>query len=361
MPIHSSPLLDISLPKPIVLPTIQLAGLYACMLGIDYVLLRYQNKLFISRKTLRAGMTVVHAIVPLAVVSPLQPNNVTFAAVPWFLASYSAYLPTESFTLTEWMKALYSTIVDRSPIASNSKTSVNVLGLLKCLRGVAKLAALYFGVEPFLPTMPDDMLRYPWLSKESLLDTFLFGLKAYLILGVVDVTTGLAQAVTGWRMVDMFDSPLLATSPKDFWSNRWNKTVRNLLHSQVFSIQKETDRKKNDDIKAEQKSEGFFSTKQGRGLMAFIVSGAFHELIICSVCRKVTLENFCFFTLHGLACMLEVKYFNAKQQPTGWKRAARITFNLGFLTLTGRLFLAPFLRTRFTEILPVTHSLNFFS
>jgi hypothetical protein len=27
--------------------------------------------------------------------------------------------------------------------------------------------------------------------------------------------------------------------------------------------------------------------------------------------------------------------------------------------LTGRLFLAPFLRTRFTEILPITHSLKF--
>lgn len=209
MPLHSSPLLDIALPKPIVLPTIQLAGLYACMLGIDYVLLRYQNKLFISKNTLRVGMTVIHAIVPLAIVSPLQPNNVTFAAVPWFLASYSAYLPTENFTLTEWIKALYNTIVDRTP--TNSKTNVNVLGLVKTLRGIAKLAVLYFGVEPFLPTMPDDMLRYPWLSKESLLDTFLFGLKAYLVLGVVDTLTGLAQAATGWRMVDMFDSPLLST------------------------------------------------------------------------------------------------------------------------------------------------------
>jgi hypothetical protein len=181
------------------------------MLAIDYVLLRYQNKLFISENTLRVGMTVIHAIVPLAIVSPLQPNNVTFAAVPWFLASYSAYLPTENFTLTEWIKALYSTIVDRTPITADGKTNVNVLGLVKTLRGIAKLAVLYFGVEPFLPTMPDDMLRYPWLSKESLLDTFLFGLKAYLILGVVDVSTGLAQAVTGWRMVDMFDSPLLST------------------------------------------------------------------------------------------------------------------------------------------------------
>ncbi|KAL9545243.1 hypothetical protein MBANPS3_007244 [Mucor bainieri] len=355
MPLQSSPLLDISLPTPIVLPTAQLAGLYACMLGIDYVLLRHQNKLFISKKTLRAGMTIAHAIVPLAIVSPLQPNNVTFAAVPWFIASYSAYLPTDKFTLTEWIKALYNTIVDRSAIASDSNTSINTLGLFKCLRGAAKLAALYFGVEPLLPTMPDDMLRYSWLSKESLLNTFLFGLKAYLVLGVVDVMTGLAQAVTGWRMVDMFDSPLLATS------NRWNKTVRNLLHSQVFSSQKERNTKKNDDPKAMKKAEGFFSTRQGRGLMAFLVSGAFHELIICSVCRKVTLENFSFFTLHGLACMLEVRCLNTKQRPVGWKRAARIALNLGFLTLTGRLFLAPFLRTRFTEILPITHSLKFTS
>lgn len=201
-------LLDISLPKPIVLPTLQLTGLYACMLGVDYILLRNQNKLFISKKTLRLGMTAVHAVVPLTIVSPLLPNNVTFAAVPWFLASYSAYLPTEKFTLTAWLGALYNTIVD----ADNTDIAhVHRLGLVKAVRGITKLAVLYFGIEPLLPTMPDEMLAYGWFSKKSLSDTFLFGLKAYLILGVVDVTTGLAQAVTGWRMVDMFDSPLLAT------------------------------------------------------------------------------------------------------------------------------------------------------
>lgn len=201
-------LLDISLPKPIVLPTLQLTGLYACMLGVDYILLRNQNKLFISKKTLRLGMTAVHVVVPLTIVSPLLPNNVTFAAVPWFLASYSAYLPTEKFTLTAWLGALYNTIVD----ADNTDIAhVHRLGLVKAVRGITKLAVLYFGIEPLLPTMPDEMLAYGWFSKKSLSDTFLFGLKAYLILGVVDVTTGLAQAVTGWRMVDMFDSPLLAT------------------------------------------------------------------------------------------------------------------------------------------------------
>jgi hypothetical protein len=209
MPVQSSLLLDISLPNPIVLPTLHLTGLYACMLGIDYVLLRNQHRLPISKTSLRIGMTVIHAIVPLAIVSPLQPNNVLFAAVPWFLASYSAYLPTNRFTLSQWIRALYNTIVDRS--TPDTKTSIHVQGMIKTLRGIVKLAALYFCVEPFLPEYPDAMLKYAWLSRESLLDTFLFGLKAYLVLGTVDVTTGLAQAITGWRMIDMFDSPLLAT------------------------------------------------------------------------------------------------------------------------------------------------------
>jgi hypothetical protein len=117
----------------------------------------------------------------------------------------------------------------------------------------------------------------------------------------------------------------------------------------VFSTDK-------DEKKKPKKSAGFFSTNAGRGLMTFFISGAFHELIICSVCRRVTLENLAFFTLHGLISTLEVKYFGnlTKQQPTGWKRVARIAAQLTFMTLTGRLFLAPFLRTRFTEILPLT-------
>jgi hypothetical protein len=136
------------------------------------------------------------------------------------------------------------------------------------------------------------------------------------------------------------------SSPRDFWSHRWNITVRNLLHSQVFQPQHP---KKQD----EKKERGFFSTRQGRGLLTFLVSGAFHELIICSVCRKLTLENFCFFTFHGLACLAECTLF-PHSQPRGYKRVLTNIALLGFMTLTGRLFLAPFLRTRFTEVLPLT-------
>jgi hypothetical protein len=133
--------------------------------------------------------------------------------------------------------------------------------------------------------------------------------------------------------------------------------VRNLLHNQVFTGKSTEELKKEDKIEHKKQKMGFFLTNQGRGFLAFLVSGAFHELIICSVCRKLTLENFSFFTLHGFACMLEVKYFsqNKKQDPPkGLARVGRIVAQLGFMTLTGRLFLAPFLRHRFTEILPLT-------
>lgn len=118
--------------------------------------------------------------------------------------------------------------------------------------------------------------------------------------------------------------------------------MRNLLHSLVFTkSNKKTDEKST--------SVGFFSTPRGRGFLSFLVSGAFHELIICSVCRQLTLENFCFFTLHGLACM-----FIPKKNPQGLKRVGCIIAQLSFMIITGRLFLAPFLRTRFTEVLPLT-------
>lgn len=131
-----------------------------------------------------------------------------------------------------------------------------------------------------------------------------------------------------------------------------------MLHSQVFTSSKSKSvsakEKEKEERKEKEKKKGFFSINQGRGLLAFLVSGAFHELIICSVCRKLTLENFSFFTLHGLVCMAEVKYFQSKEPPKGLARFGRIITQLGFMTLTGRLFLAPFLRHRFTEVLPLT-------
>ncbi|CEG67128.1 hypothetical protein RMATCC62417_03596 [Rhizopus microsporus] len=332
------PLINISLPDPIVIRPLPLTGLYACMLGTDYLLLKYQHKVPISKNKLRVIISTVHAAVPLVVVSPSSPANIAFALLPWFIASYSAFLPMEKFTVKEWLRSVFETFIDKSP---SKGEDVRKLGFAKIIRGTIKLITLTSLVIPALPSDPEYMLRQPWLSKESITTTFLIGLDAYLIFGAADIITGAIQTVSGQKMEDMFDSPFIATSPRDFWSRRWNRHIRNLLHRQVFRP----------DTK---KEKGFLNSPQGRGILAFAVSAAFHELIIWSVCRKITLENFCFFLLHGLACAAEVKYFNKQVPQTKLGKIGCMMGQMSFMVLTGRLFLAPFLRHRFLQPLPLT-------
>jgi hypothetical protein len=95
----------------------------------------------------------------------------------------------------------------------------------------------------------------------------------------------------------------------------------------------------------------FWSTRQGRGLLSFIISGIFHELIIMSACRKITLENLAFFTLQGVACMIEVELRQGalKQEPQGKTRILCVALQVLFMAMTGRLFTGPFLRSPFFQ------------
>ena len=93
----------------------------------------------------------------------------------------------------------------------------------------------------------------------------------------------------------------------------------------------------------------FWITRQGKGLLSFIVSGIFHELIIMSACRHITLENLIFFILQGAAVMIEVelRQGNLKQEPKGIIRVVCVALQLIFMSITGRLFTGPFLRYQF--------------
>ena len=213
-----------------------------------------------------------------------------------------------------------------------------------------------------------------------------------------------------------------------FDSRRWNKIVRNMLHSQVFTIKKGHDQNQGSSItqptctelttkkktivtstttvktvvtkrltrskaaaaatksqpveedsnmeeekaklvttlpsdhvnehtaqkrakKNKQKVSTFWSTREGRGLLSFIISGIFHEMLIMSACRKITLENFAFFLIQGFAVMAEVTVRQGalKQEPKGLSRIICIALQLFFMSLTGRLFTGPFLRYGFFQ------------
>lgn len=68
----------------------------------------------------------------------------------------------------------------------------------------------------------------------------------------------------------------------------------------------------------------------------------------------MTLENLLFFTLHGVAVLVQVTVrvaTGSKGSPQGVMHVFCIACHLLFMTLTGRLFLAPFIRYNFLGII----------
>lgn len=216
---HSKPpFVDISLPPAIILPIVQLVLLYGVELGIDFYLL-YNERHFkkcISPKQLRIGMAISHILIPLIFTSSSPPLNMMFAAIPWFLATYSAYMPTEDLTLEKWIYTLFKVVIVDDEL-SNGESKIRYRGLSKFSLGLFKLAFMNIIVDPLLPRRLEYTLEYAWFNPISLIYTVIFGIKAYCLLAIVDIITGAEQALFAWNIIDLFDSPILSTSPRDFW------------------------------------------------------------------------------------------------------------------------------------------------
>ncbi|KAI8097703.1 uncharacterized protein BX664DRAFT_293393 [Halteromyces radiatus] len=356
------------LPPPIVIHALPLVLLYLIVLCLDYVLLCYHRR-SIMRVTLpmKAShhwllwlIATYHIILPLIVVSHSQPLNVFFTAGPIYMASFTAHLPSyKLLSIPHWIKALSTDLLD-----TNQDGLPRVHGLAKVARGIFKLSLIYSVLDPwFLSSVNDNLLltlQYPWYYPQSLQYNLVLGIKAYCLLGVVDIFLGVEQVISGVRFIDLFHSPILSSSPRDFWSRRWNMVVRNQFHHQVFmpmqaDMYNNKEKTTSQPIHPQQKK-GFWSSKNGRGLVVFMLSGVLHELIIWSTCREITLENFTFFTLHGIAVLVETSV-TRKQRRTNtmellWCRLAYFTF----MTLTARLFLAPFVRHDYLTPLSITFS-----
>ncbi|KAI9483833.1 MAG: hypothetical protein EXX96DRAFT_520448 [Benjaminiella poitrasii] len=355
------PFIDIKLPPAIVTPAYISFLLYVFVLGIDFLLLSNERHLQISPRRLRIVMTIVHVLIPLVFISPHPPCNVLFAAAPWFFAAYASHLPAEKMTIYDFIKSLFKIII--VPDSTMTQTQIRIKGLAKIALGVLKFAFMQLCVNPVLPHRTEYALEYTWLHPMSLLYTLLYGIKAYCLLGVVDVFMGLEQVVFGWNMVTLFNSPIISSSPRDFWSRRWNSVVHHLLHELVFMRNANTFQIPDSPIAKKISGHGmnvmdtisyfFTRTRQGRGLMAFIVSGVFHELIIMSTCRRMTLENLAFFTLQGLFVLLEVEFVSHVKGEGRKRQIACIALQLLQMSITGRLFLGPFLRYDFLPPLPL--------
>ncbi|KAI9345084.1 hypothetical protein BD770DRAFT_397227 [Pilaira anomala] len=212
------PFVDISLPEAITVPALALILFYAVILSIDFYLLcheRHFNKV-ISPTQLRIGMAIIQAILPLIFISSYPPINILFAAAPWLVLCYTASMPTEELTFKKWITALIQITVNQNSLQIDSR-KVRYKGISKVALGIFKLVFMHVVTDPLLPAHNEDVLAYSWLHPMSLIYTLLFGIKAYCLLGAIDVVMGAEQTLFGWDMIDLFNSPILASSPRDFW------------------------------------------------------------------------------------------------------------------------------------------------
>lgn len=213
------PFLEISLPPAIIIHAIPLTLLYALILGVEvYILSNEQHfKKYISSKQLRLAMATVHIAIPMIFITGNPPFDLLFATVPWFLASYTAYVATDQLSFVQWVQAMLEVVTITDDELSADKKKIRLKGLSKLSMGIFKIAVMHIVVNPLLPRRPEYALEYPWFSVESLFYTALFGIKAYLLLGLLQIYMSLCQIVLGITVVELFDSPIIASSPRDFW------------------------------------------------------------------------------------------------------------------------------------------------
>ncbi len=112
------------------------------------------------------------------------------------------------------------------PATEDQAFQSKIQGKKRIFRSLIKLALLsglfvFSTIFSFVDTL--FYVRMLWLM-----------LVAYLLFSaLIDMITGITMQ-SGIFLEEVFDSPLLAKSPREFWGKRWNLYFRNVCHRNVF-------------------------------------------------------------------------------------------------------------------------------
>ncbi|KAI9311332.1 hypothetical protein BX666DRAFT_1868111 [Dichotomocladium elegans] len=204
------PGISIRLAPAFVMSTQDLALFYALLLVVDYQLLRNESRLPLGKRQLRVLMMFGHAALPLVLVSRRHLDNMFLAGIPWFIVTYSAFaMPMDGISVFEWIDGVLSIV---GVLFENANKGTHRLqGCVKVIRGSVKLLFSHVIIQPWLPADNRFLLSLGWFDLLSLLLTVLYGIKAYCTLGIVDVFMGLEQILLGVPLIDIFNSPILAS------------------------------------------------------------------------------------------------------------------------------------------------------
>ncbi|NUM37401.1 MAG: hypothetical protein HUU50_22900, partial [Candidatus Brocadiae bacterium] len=141
--------------------------------------------------------------------------------------------------------------------------------------------------------------------------------------GLIDIITGVVMQ-SGIMLEEVFDSPLVSQSPREFWGKRWNIYFRNVSHRNIF-------------LPAQGKMPVVLGV-----ICVFALSIILHEYMIwVSLGVQYLGYMTAFFSIHCAATIAQTWF----RQKTGKKKIfpmpVAICLNLSWMILTAPIFMYP--------------------
>jgi hypothetical protein len=242
----------------------------------------------------------------------------TLAGKSWAVAHSGPLDPRMLGELPRFLFWLIMPPESRAPVDAAAAAVVRHRGLRRALRGLAKLlpiAALLW-IEQRTPELHDNAwaesawaLWLCWLAMSTL----------------TDVVSGLAM-LTGIDVLETFDTPPLARSPREFWAQRWNLYIAGFFARHAFT------------------QVGGRRHPLRATAIIFVCSGLGHEVFIIGCLGRLgsyTGWMLAFFSLHGVAVILQMIRDHRRPRPRPLPRALAVALHFTWFLATAPLFFRP--------------------
>lgn len=172
--------------------------------------------------------------------------------------------------------------------------------------------------------------------------TVSYGTGLYFFLGVLmDGPGTLLTWVLGVPLAPHFNNPFGATSLGDLWGRRWNLTAGGSLRRLLYDPMVEGVLVKQRGLAPARR----VWMRAPAALLSFVVSGVMHEVLWWYITGATTpnLAWFWFFTVHGLACVVEevVRVVLRRNGVLLENRVLGWVWTMGFFIATGHLLFVP--------------------
>lgn len=205
-----------------------------------------------------------------------------------------------------------------APVSDGERATYRKLGIQRMGRGALKfipLLGLYWLFQHFPFISESTALFYTWVVVAAY----------FFSTGALDLGSGFGMVRDGYRTMEVFNNPLLSSSPRDFWSRRWNLTFKNTMHRLVFTP-------------VNTKGNTLFAV-----FLVFASSALLHEYIVIAALGYTSGHMTIFFTMHCAAAISYGVISQGRDKPLLPKPLAILAHHIWFL-FTSYWFFTPVLQ-----------------